>query len=196
MQQCGDELEATGLQKLPRNLQQIKNYRRTGHAKDGTAHAFVRDIKLHQIPSTLWPLIGKLMIWFAFLQMKENSVFLLLIPLIYNLVEFYVTPVAYKHLMLVDIISEKHPTIAGLILVHQWKKFAAFNYFASTLISFNKKLQGLLAFGTDGDEALIEAFLYNFPFAMQLHCFLHMKKYPLETWRKRAAIIRFRRVFV
>ena len=73
--------------------------------------------------------------------------------------------------MLVDITSKIHPTMAGPVLVDQRKNFAAFNYFASTLVSFNKKLQGLLAFGTDGDEALIEAFSHNFPFAMQLRCF-------------------------
>lgn len=33
-QECGGELEAKGMQCLPRNIQQIKNYRRTGHSKD------------------------------------------------------------------------------------------------------------------------------------------------------------------
>ena len=56
----GGELEAIGLQKLPRNIQQMKNYCRTGHSKDhnvlysvmlqcklteGTSDAFVRDVK-------------------------------------------------------------------------------------------------------------------------------------------------------
>ena len=99
--------------------------------------------------------------------------------------------------MLVDIISKKHPTMAVPVLVHQWKIFAAFNYFASTLVSFSKKLEGLLAFGSDGDEASIEAFSHNFPFTMQLHCYLHNEKeHPLKTWRSRTAIICFRRVFV
>ena len=59
--------------------------------------------------------------------------------------------------------------MAGPVLVHQRKNFAAFNYFASTLVSFNKKLQGLLAFGTDGDEALIEA-LFHIIFLLQYSC--------------------------
>ena len=58
----------------------------------------------------------------------------------------------------------------GPILVHQRKNFAAFNYFASTLICFSKKLQEIQAFGTDGDGALVEAFTHNFPFAIQLAC--------------------------
>jgi len=32
----------------------------------------------------------------------------------------------------------------------------------------------LLAFGTDGDEALIKAFSNNFPFAIQKRCHLHI----------------------
>ena len=93
----------------------------------------------------------------------------------YNLGQFYVTPTTYRHLMLVDITSQKHPTMAGPILVHQRKDFASFNYFASTMICFEKKLKEVLAFGTDDDQALIEAFAHNFPFAKQLLCFIHMK---------------------
>ena len=33
-QDSGGELEAIGMQKLPRNIQQMKNYRRTGYSKD------------------------------------------------------------------------------------------------------------------------------------------------------------------
>ena len=63
--------------------------------------------------------------------------------------------------------------------------FAAFNYFASTLICFNKKLQQIQAFGTDGDGALVEAFTHNFPFAIQLRCFLHVKRNILSKLKDR-----------
>ena len=66
--------------------------------------------------------------------------------------------------------------MAGPILVHQRKNFGSFNYFASTLICYEKKLKSVQAFGTDGDPALIEAFSHNFPHAKQLRCFIHMKK--------------------
>lgn len=33
-QECGGELEARGMSQLPRNTQQIKNYRRSGRSKD------------------------------------------------------------------------------------------------------------------------------------------------------------------
>ena len=189
-QECGGELEATGMQKLPRNLQQMKNYRRTGHGKDqnilysvmlqckltdGTSDAFVRDVKAAPDPQCVMAFDWQVNDLVRFLtDDRKFSVFTA--DTTYNVGEFYVTPTTYKHLMLVDITSKKNPTMAGPVLVHQRKNFATFNYFASTLVSFNKKLHGLLAFGTDGDEALIEAFSHNFPFAIQLRCFLHMKR--------------------
>jgi len=33
------------------------------------------------------------------------------------------------------------------------------------------------AFGTDSDQALVEAFTHNFPFARQLRCFIHVKNF-------------------
>ena len=92
----------------------------------------------------------------------------------YKLGEFYVTPMTYPHLMIKDIKSKKHPIILGPMLVHQKVDFPAFNYFASTLIGLQKELKHVLAFGTDGDKAL--ALSHNFPFAIQLRCFLHFKK--------------------
>lgn len=59
-QDGGRELEATGMQKLPRNIQQIKNYCRAGNSKDhqvlysvmlqcklteNTCDAFIHDVK-------------------------------------------------------------------------------------------------------------------------------------------------------
>ena len=32
----------------------------------------------------------------------------------------------------------------------------------------------MLAFGTNGDKAVVEAFAHNFPFALQLRCFVHL----------------------
>ena len=90
----------------------------------------------------------------------------------YNLREFHVTSTTYKHLMLVDVTTQKHPTMAGPILVYQRKT----NYFANTLVCFNKQLQHIKVFGTDGDQALIETFSHKFSEAKQLQCFIHLKQ--------------------
>lgn len=101
----------------------------------------------------------------------------------YNLGEFYVTPTAYQHLLLQDVRSKQHPTITGPIVIHQQTDFASYNYFAATLISHNKQLRTILCFGTDGDKALVEAFAQNFPYAIQLRCFIHFRRNIEEKLR-------------
>ena len=85
--------------------------------------------------------------------------------------------------MLQDVRTGKHPTMIGPVLIHQQTDFPSFNYFAATLISHNKKLRNALCFGTDGDKALVEAFAHNFPYALQLRCFIHFKKNVQEKLR-------------
>ena len=41
----------------------------------------------------------------------------------------------------------------------------------------------MFCFGTDGDKALVEAFAHNFPYALQLRCFIHFKKNVQEKLR-------------
>ena len=94
----------------------------------------------------------------------------------FKLGQFYVTPMTYQHCMLQDIKTRQHPIMIGPLLVHQKVDFPAFNYFCSTLVGLHKGLKQVLAFGTDGGKALVEALSHNFPFAAQLRCFLHFKK--------------------
>ena len=148
----------------------------------GTSDAFVRDVKAAPDPLCVMFFDWQLSDLVRFLT--DPVLFSILgADTTYNLGDFYVTPTTYKHLMLVDVTSHKHPTMAGPVLVHQRKDFATFNYFANTLVSHAKKLHEVQAFGTDGDPALIEAFTHNFPSARQLRCFLHLKKNFLSKLR-------------
>ena len=79
--------------------------------------------------------------------------------------------------------SRKHPFFLGPILIHQHKNFSAFNYLASTLIGFNKKLQDVQVFGTDGGPALIEVLSHNFHYAKQLRSFIHLKSNVAQKLR-------------
>lgn len=142
----------------------------------GTSDAFVRDVKAAPDPLCVMFFDWQLFDLVRFLTDPMHFC-ILTADTTYNLGEFYVTPTTYKHLVLVDVTSHKHPTMAGPILVHQRKDFATFNYFASTLVSFAKKLHEVQGFGTDGDPALIEAFTHNFPSAKQLRYFIHMKNF-------------------
>lgn len=61
-------------------------------------------------------------------------------------------------------------------MVHQSVSFSTFNYFASTLIGCRQNLRHVMAFGTDGDKGLVEAFSHNFPHSIQLRCFVHFRR--------------------
>ena len=186
----GGEVEARSLSSLPRNRQQISYYRRNENKRDdnvlysvmlecklaqGTQDAFVRDVKAAPEPQCILFLDCQLADMERFLVNDQNYGILTVDPT-YNLGQFYVTATTYPHLMLQDVTTQKHPSILGPVLVHQRMDFASFNYFSNTLIGFNKKLRNVRAFGTDGQESLIDSFGHSFPMATQLRCFIHAKK--------------------
>ena len=188
-QQQGGEIQARGLSSLPRNRQQIANYRRSEHKRDqnvlysvmleckvaqGLKEAFVQDVKAAPDPQCILFFDWQMQDMERFLTQPEEFG-ILTVDTTYNLGHFYVTPTTYPHLMLEDVSTKKHPTMLGPVLVHQRMQFASFNYFGATLVGLNKKLRNVLAFGTDGQESMIEAFSHCFPSAMQLRCFIHFK---------------------
>ena len=69
----------------------------------------------------------------------------------FNLGDFDVTPVTYRHLMLESVRYGSCPLFIGPTLVHYKKTFHTYVFFASTLIGLRKGLQRLRAFGTDGE---------------------------------------------
>ena len=182
---------------LPRNRQQISNVccSHSAHDKNvlysvileckltqGKEDSFVRDVKAAPSPQSVLFFDWQLRDMERFLT--DNRQFgVLTVDTTFNLGEFYVTVIAYPQLMLQDVSTEKHPTMIGPVLIHQQTDFASFNYFAATLISHSKKLRNALCFGTDGDKALVEAFAHNFPYALQLRCFIHFKKNGQEKLR-------------
>ena len=63
----------------------------------------------------------------------------------------------------------------GPMLLHQRKTFESYNFFFSKLVEMNKNMVAVLAFGTDGEEALTQALQRNFYHALHLRCFTHFK---------------------
>ncbi len=183
-------LHVRAISHVARDQIQIKNIRRKSTTREdnalhavmlecklvqGKAAAFVRDVKAAPQPMA---------VCYADWQLRDLERFctnpaefcVLSVDATYNLGDFYVTPVSYKHLMLEDIRSGAPPLIPGPVLVHQQMKFASFNYLASVMVEGNKKLRNLQAFGTDGVTNLSEAFGHNFPFALSLRCFIHFER--------------------
>ncbi len=94
----------------------------------------------------------------------------------FSLGEFDVTPVSYRHLLLETKRNKKHPTFLGPVLVHYRKTFGVYLFFASAIVGLCPKLQGVRAFGTDGEQSLASAFGHAFPFSQRLLCFIHVKR--------------------
>ncbi len=63
----------------------------------------------------------------------------------------------------------------GPLFVHLKKDFAAYHFFASSLISLRPCLSKIKCFGTDGEDALEKAFSRAFSGAIHLRCFLHFR---------------------
>lgn len=93
----------------------------------------------------------------------------------FNLGKFHLTVTAYQNLMLKDRKTGKSPLMLGPMLLHQRKTFDTYNFFFSNLVGLNKEVSLLLAFGTDGEDALIQALSRSFYHALHLRCFGHFK---------------------
>ena len=76
----------------------------------------------------------------------------------FNLGDFDVTPTTYRHCLLESARSGNSSVLIGPTMIHYRKTFHTYLFFASTLIGLRQELQGLRAFGTDGEKALVDAF--------------------------------------
>ena len=76
--------------------------------------------------------------------------------------DFECTPTTYRHLLLATRRYGKPPIFIGPCLVHYWKNFAA------SLVALRRELEALRSFGTDGERALVDAFLHEFRFVVHL----------------------------
>ena len=99
----------------------------------------------------------------------------------FNLGEFSVTPIVYKHLLLKDSKSHNNPLVLGPLLIHHRKQFRMYNYFLSTIVGLQPKLTYVQVVGTDGEKALVDAIGKSFPHASQLRCFRHLQQ-NVETY--------------
>ena len=190
LRERGGEIEARGMATLPRDCRQVSYARpKQGTSScdplysvmlecklaQGTSGVFVQDVKAAPHPMSVSCFEWQIDDMVRFLTCNHKFS-VLTVDTTYKLGEFYVTPMTYHHLMVEDIKTKRHPVLLGPLLVHQKVDFPSFNYFASTLIGLRRELKHVLAFGSDGDKALVEALSHNFPFALQLRCSLHFKK--------------------
>ena len=135
---------------------------------------FVRDVKA--VPEPMCVLATDTQLdWLVNFCTDPANFAILCIDPTFCIGDFNVTPIVFQHPML-DCVrySSSSPVIHGPILVHQKKEFSSYHYFLSTLIGLKPELSLLQAFGSVGEESLVQALKANFPWAHQLRCFIHM----------------------
>ena len=94
----------------------------------------------------------------------------------FNIGEFNVTPISYQSLVVETKQTKKYPTLIGPVLVHEKKTQESYFVFCGSLKALKPGLADLLAFGTDDEEALSNAFNENFERATHLLCTNHLQK--------------------
>ena len=94
----------------------------------------------------------------------------------FNLGDFDVTIITYRHLFFQSKRYKNPPLFIGACCIHYKKTFSTYLFFASTVIGQCRKLERVRAFGTDGEQALSDAFKHEFGFAQHLICFIHVQR--------------------
>ena len=188
-------MAASSLGQLPRNREQVKNIRRKVNSQVPlcsrksirdplfmvmeqsklSGDKFVRVVTASPEPMCILATDNQLddLVRFA----TNPTLFSILsVDPTFCLGDFSVTCIAYRHLLVVDRSTSQSPTMLGPVLVHQKKSFETYHFFASSLIGMRPSLDNILAFGTDGEQALVNAFQKQFRFATHLRCFRHLKQ--------------------
>ena len=196
--EVGGVIGASAPGELPRNEKQVENMKRklkcmnsSDRQSDGSAdilfsvmqeaytqdpsNKFVRDVKAAPDPAIVLAFDRQLhdIVRFCTSSFKFG---VLTVDPTFSLGEFDATPITYRHLLLETRRSGCTPILLGPVLIHYRKDFSTYLYFASTLVGLNRQLQAVRAFGTDGEQALIDAFAHELTYSQHLTCFIHVRR--------------------
>ena len=94
----------------------------------------------------------------------------------FNCGQFYITPVTYRNSLLENKDLGTPAAFCGPVLLHYHKTKSVYAKLFRKLSEIEPGLAEIKAFGTDGEEALIEALKEAYPGASQLRCYLHFEK--------------------
>ena len=192
MKDCGGVLEARSLGSIPKSRSQVHYHQAKNKEKPSESDSlftvmlqckstdpnfddtFVRSAVGAPEPMTVLATNQQLKDMVCFYTDPQQHTVMGIDPK-FNFVEFNVTPIAFRYLLLEHRKEGHSPTILGPILVHKKKKFSSYHFFASTLISLCPSLRNIQAFGSDDKTALYQAFHVQLQEATHLRCFRHFR---------------------
>lgn len=202
-EQLGGLPSCTSLGQLPRGRQQVKDYTRQRKSNSSVPvknvsgagkkddpwfrllgdskkqaidrkSAFIRDVRVAPEPTCILTTDRQLNDMERFccnpVEYKPFTV-----DPTFDIGDYNVTPITYQHLLLENRNGGKHPSMIGPVLIHEKKTTETYSVFSGTLKTLQPGLGNVLAFGTDGEKALVTAFRNNFERATNLLCDLHLK---------------------
>ena len=143
--------------------------------QEDASNRFIRDLKVLPEPAIVLASEYQLHDLIRFGTDASEHCILTIDPT-FSLGEFDVTPITYRHLLVKSRRTGKPPICIGPILIHYKKSFQTYHYFVSSLIGLHKELSNVVAFGTDGEVNLFEAFSYGFKKAVHLSCQIHKRR--------------------
>lgn len=143
--------------------------------EESTANPFVRIVEAAPQPMCVLASNRQLKDLEHFCTAEEEFSILGIDPT-FNLGDFSVTVTTFKHLHLCNRKTGKSPVMLGPMLVHQKKDTQSYFFLASSLARLNPNLKDIQAIATDGEKAIGEGFLLQFPNVKPLLCFRHMRQ--------------------
>ena len=188
---CGGVVGATSCGSVPRNIKQISNSKSVKkgasvvdplfavmeECKKEQSHAnpFIRVVNAAPEPMCVLARDRQLTDMDRFCTDCDQFSIVGVDPT-FNLGDFSVTVTTYRHLQLLHRLTKKNPVMLGPMLVHQNKTFESYHFLASSMVGLCPRLSSLMAFGSDGEKALGDAFSLQFRDASHLLCSLHVKE--------------------
>ena len=183
--QAGGSSQARTPGALPRSRKQVYDLQfRASQTKDPVddllVYARKREEKIvlrhEDMPTDLWILGTKVMCddLGRFTSSEELSHPICIDPT-FNMGQFEVTPVVYKHLFLTSKRTGKNPVFLGPTMIHHRKDFQTYKVLASTCVTSCKGLDKCNGYITDGEQALDKAWKTELPKARHLRCVKHFE---------------------
>ena len=142
---------------------------------ESKSEQFVREVKCLREPAIIVATERQLNDLVRFCTVPGNSSIVTVDPT-FSLGDFDVTLVTYRHRLLTSKQSNQHPAMVGPVMIHYRKTFSTYLFFASSLLGMRRELASLKCFGTDGEQALVEAFQCQFSSSDHLTCSIHVRK--------------------
>ena len=102
----------------------------------------------------------------------------------FNMGQFEVTPVVYKHLFLTSKRTGNSPIFLGPTMIHHRKDYQTYKVFSSTCVSVCKGLDKCKGYITDGEDTLDMAWNTDLQRAKHLRCVKHFEGNCKEELRR------------